>query len=176
MARPIQPTIRTHAGEPATAGGVTPDDFRDAVSYWATGVAVLAVREEDDVEAITITAFTPLSADPPLVLACVGNDAAALYMVLETGRFTISLLGVDDRRAASAFAQRLPLEPSRFAAEGDPVLQGAPVSLVCRLWEAHPGGDHRILIGQVERVVRGAEGAPLLYYRRGYRQLEGADD
>lgn len=176
MARPIQPTIRTHTGEPAPDGGVTPEEFREAVSYWATGVAVLAVREDDDVEAITVTAFTPLSADPPLVLACVGNDAAVLYMLLEAGRFTISLLSVDDRRAASVFAQRLRLEPSRFPAEGDPVLQGAPVALVCRLGEAHPGGDHRIVIGQVERVVRGGEGAPLLYHHRGYRQLEGGED
>ncbi|HEY0019136.1 MAG TPA: flavin reductase family protein [Longimicrobium sp.] len=175
MARPIQPTIRTHAGESA-GEGVTPEEFRDAVSYWATGVAVLAVREDDDVEAITVTAFTPLSANPPLVLACVGNDAAALYMVLETGRFTLNLLALGDRRAASAYAQRLPLEPSPFEAEGDPVLRGAPVSLVCRLWETHPGGDHRVVIGQVERVVRGGEGAPLLYYRRGYRALENGED
>ena len=175
MARPIQPTIRTHAAEPAPGGGVTPDEFRDALSYWATGVAVLAVREDDDVEAITVTALSPLSADPPLVLACLGNDAAVLYMILETGRFTISLLGVDDRRAASTFAQRLPLEPSRFPADGDPVLQGAPVSLVCRLWETYPGGDHRIVVGEVERVVRGGEAAPLLYYRRAYGRLEDGD-
>jgi flavin reductase (DIM6/NTAB) family NADH-FMN oxidoreductase RutF len=176
MARPIQPTIRTHAAQPGPEGGVTPEEFRDAVSHWASGVAVLAVREDDDVEAITVTAFTPLSADPPLVLACVGNDAAPLYMVLETGRFTLNLLGVDDRRAASVFAQRLQLEPSRFPAEGDPVLEGAMVSLVCRLWETHPGGDHRVVIGQVERVVRGSEDAPLLYYRRAYRQLEGGEE
>lgn len=171
MARPIQPTIRTHAGEPAPDGGVTPDEFRDALSFWATGVAVLAVREDDDVEAITVTAVSPVSADPPLVLACLGNDAAALYMITATGRFTLNLLSVDDRRAASTFAQRMPPEPGRFPG-GDPVLAGAMVSLVCRLWETYPGGDHTIVVGQVERVVRGDADAPLLYYRRGYGRME----
>jgi flavin reductase (NADH) len=173
MARPIQPTIRTRAGEPAPEGGVTADEFRDAVSHWATGVAVLAVREDDDVEAITVTAVSPVSADPPLVLACLGNDAAALYMIQATGRFTLSFLAADDRRAASTFAQRMPAEPGRFPGEGDPVLGGAIVSLVCRLLETYPGGDHRIVVGQVEQVVRGADEPPLLYYRRAYGRVDG---
>jgi flavin reductase (NADH) len=172
MARPIQPTIRTRADEPAPDGGVTPDEYREAVSFWATGVAVLAVREDDDVEAITVTAVSPVSADPPLVLACLGNDAAVLYMIQATGRFTLNLLSAGDRRAASTFAQRMPAEPGRFPDDGDPVLRGAIVSLVCRLWETYPGGDHRIVVGEVERVVRGGEEAPLLYYRRGYGRME----
>lgn len=172
MARPIQPTIRTRPDDAGSDGGVTPAAFREALAYWATGVAVLAVREDDDVEAVTVTAVSPVSADPPLVLVCLGNDAAALYMALETGRFTLNLLAADDRRAASAFAQRLPPEPGRFAGDGDPVLNGALVSLVCRLWETYPGGDHRIVVGQVERIVLGDEDAdPLLYYRREYRTL-----
>lgn len=172
MARPIQPTIRTRADQPAPGGGVTADEFRDALSFWATGVAVLAVREDDDVEAITVTAVSPVSAEPPLVLACLGNDAAVLYMIESTGRFTLNLLSAADRRAASTFAQRMPPEPGRFPAEGDPVLRGAIVSLVCRLWESYPGGDHRIVVGQVERVVRGEEEeAPLLYYRRAYARV-----
>lgn len=173
MARPIQPTIRTHADDAEADGGVTPQEFREALAHWATGVAVLAVREDADIEAVTVTAVSSVSADPPLVLACVGNDAAALYMIEETRRFTLNLLSADDRRAASNFAQRLPPEPGRFPDDGDPVLRGALVSLVCRLWETYPGGDHRIVVGQVERIVLGdADPDPLLYYRREYRTLE----
>jgi flavin reductase (NADH) len=171
MARPIQASIRTHADEPS-GGGVTAAEFREAMAFWASGVAVLAAGHDDDVEAITVAAFTPLSADPPLVLACLGNDAAVLYVIEDVGRFTVNLLDKDDRRAASAFAQRMPPEPSRFAPGADPVLEGALVSLVCRLWETHPGGDHRIVVGEVERIVMGdGDADPLLYYRREYRTL-----
>jgi flavin reductase (NADH) len=170
MARPIQASIRTRGDGGGGEAGVTAAEYRDAVAHWATGVAVLAARDGDEVEAITATAVTPLSAEPPLVLACVGNDAAVLYVIEEAGRFTLNLLAADDRRAASAFAQRLPLEPGRFA-EGDPVLRGALVSLVCRLWESHPGGDHRIVVGRVERIEIGDDADPLLYYRREYRTL-----
>jgi flavin reductase (DIM6/NTAB) family NADH-FMN oxidoreductase RutF len=172
MARPIQASIRTRADEPPSGGGVTAAEFREALASWASGVAVLAAADGDDVEALTATAFTPLSADPPLVLACLGNDAALLYVIEDVGRFTVNLLGKDDRRAASAFAQRMTLEPGRFAPGADPVLAGALVSLVCRLRETHPGGDHRIVVGEVERVVMGDDDAdPLLYYRREYRTL-----
>lgn len=172
MARPIQASIRTRAAEPASGDGVTEAQFREAMASWASGVAVVAAADGDDVEAITATAFTPLSADPPLVLVCLGTDAAVLYVLEDAGRFTVNVLGKDDRRAASAFAQRMGAEPGRWAPGADPVLAGALVSLVCRLRETHPGGDHRIVVGEVERVVLGEPDAdPLLYFRREYRTL-----
>lgn len=172
MARPIQATIRTRGEDPRPAGEVSSAAFREAAARWATGVAVLAACDGDEVEAITVTAFSPLSATPPLVLVCVGNDAAVLYVVEAARRFTVSLLAADDRRAASAFAQRLPLEPSRFAPGPDPVLRGALVSIVCRLSATYPGGDHHIVIGEVERIeMRDDDPDPLLYYAREYREL-----
>jgi len=176
MTRPIQATIRTRADAPGPGeGAVTPAELREALAHWATGVAVLAASDGDEVEAITVTAFAPLSVEPPLVLACVGNDAAVLYVIEEARRFTVNLLSADDRRVASAFAQRLPVEPGRFDAGTDAVLGEALVSLVCRLAETHPGGDHRIVVGEVERIVMGEEADPLLFYRREYRRLAGGD-
>jgi flavin reductase (NADH) len=172
MAKPIQPTIRTHAEEPGAENQVGPAEFREAAAFWATGVAVLAAADGDHVEAITVAAFTPLSADPPLVLVCVGNGAAVLYVLEDAGRFTINLLAKEDRRAASDFAQRLQPAPGRFAPGADPVLRGALVSFVCTLRETHPGGDHRVVVGQVVRIVMGdGDPDPLLYFGREYRTL-----
>jgi flavin reductase (NADH) len=172
MAKPIQPTIRSRADEPGAENEVRAAEFREAAAYWATGVAVLAAADEDHVEAITVAAFTPLSADPPLVLVCVGNDAGVLYVMEDAGRFTINLLARGDRRAASDFAQRLQPEPGRFTPGADPVLRGALVSFVCALRESHAGGDHRIVVGQVERIVMGeGDPDPLLYFGREYRTL-----
>lgn len=170
MTRPIQATIRTRGDDDGGDGAVTASEFREAASRWATGVAVLAACDGDEVEAITLTAFTPLSASPPLVLACVGNDAAVLYVLEDAGRFTINLLAAEDRRAASAFAQRMPFDPDRFE-EGDAVLRGAMLSLVCDVWQTHPGGDHRVVIGQVRRIVASDAADPLLYYHREYHAL-----
>lgn len=168
--RPIQASIRTHAGDEDFAG-VSPEEFREAMSLWASGVAVLAVSDGDDVEAITATAVASLSVRPPLVLACVGNDAGILPMIREQGRFALNLLAEGDRRLASDVALRVLPDASRLPRKGDPVLEGALASLVCRLWEVHPGGDHQIVIGEVERVEIGAPGAPLVHFGREYRAL-----
>jgi flavin reductase (NADH) len=142
--------------------------LREAFSHWATGVALLAARDGSSLEAITVTAFTPLSVDPPLVLCCLHEQAAVLPIVLETGRFTVSVLSESQRRTANIAADRVLVRTLPFPEEGDPVLDSALVSFVCRHRDEHPGGDHRVIIGEVQRLVLGPDADPLLYYRRDY--------
>ena len=145
--------------------------LREARSLWASGVAVVAVNDEGDREAITVTAFNVVSLDPPLVLVCVDEHAAILPMLLELRRFTVNVLPEAAQRTASTVANRMPLRDLPFAPDGDPLLAGALVALVCRLQDAHPGGDHRILVGEVERIEFGRDAPPLLYFGRDYREL-----
>ena len=166
--RPIQASIRGTGTEESADR----DALLDAYARWAAGVALLVARDDDgDVEAITVSAFTPVSADPPLVLVCIGTQAGILPMIRETGRFTLNLLGEDDRRAAAAGAQRMPPDAQRLPPDGDPVLAGALASFVCTVENEHPGGDHAIVVGRVERVVVGGDAPPLIHVSRAYRGL-----
>ena len=165
--RPIQATIRTGAPETASIA----EQLRDVRSLWASGVAIVAVSDEGDLEAITVTAFNVVSLDPPLVLACLDEQSAILPMLLDQERFTVNVLPEDAQRTASMVANRMPLRDLPFAREGDPLLEGALVALVCRLWNAYAGGDHRIVVGEVERIEFGATTAPLLYFNREYQGL-----
>lgn len=171
--RPIQSTIRTHRDPAEPAEGRRTEKLRDAFSRWASGVAVLAVSDGEEIDAITVSAFSAVSLDPPLVMVCLSEQSSTLCMLLEEGRFTVNLLAKDQQRMASAVAQRLPGCLTGIRTEGDPVLEGALATFVCRLWGAYPGGDHRILVGEVERVEIGADAPPLLYYNRDYRSLVG---
>lgn len=165
--RPIIAGVRASADAPDEQAGAL---FREAMSRWASGVAVLAVRDEDEIVGLTVTAFTSVSLDPPLLLVCVGEQAAVLPFVIEQERFTLNVLSENSRGAASRFSQQMPDDPSLFD-QGDPVLIGAVASFVCRLDAVHPGGDHRIVVGRVERVVIGPDEPPLLYLAREYRTL-----
>ncbi len=166
--RPIQASIHAGARDPGAQSGIPPELLREAYAHWATGVALLAARDGTSLEAITVTAFTPLSVEPPLVLVGLHEQAAVLPIVLETGRFTVSVLPEDQRRTANIAADRVLVRTLPFSREGDPLLSGALVSFVCRLQDEHPGGDHRVLIGEIERLVLGPDTDPLLYYRREY--------
>lgn len=166
--RPIRPGIHAGGDKDQPSRGVSAEALREAFSHWATGVALVAARDGPSLEAITVTAFLPLSVEPPLVLCCLHEQAAVLPMIQETGRFTVSVLPEDQRRTANIAADRVLVRTLPFAKEGDPVLAGALVSFVCRLRDDHPGGDHRVIVGEVERLVLGPDADPLLYWRREY--------
>jgi len=94
--RPIQATIRSGAPEPGSEANPLQDELREALSRWASGVAVFAVSDGEEVEAITVTAFNGVSLAPPLVLVCLGEQTAALPMALQERSFTINFLAEDE--------------------------------------------------------------------------------
>ena len=163
--------IRTRNDEPERSGDLRLDDFREALASWTSGVAVLAVRDEGDVVAMTVSSFTSLSLRPPLVLVCVDEQAAVLPSIEDTGRFTLSILAAGQRRLALSYADRFAFDQAFPEGDDDPMLPGALAAIVCTVAETHPGGDHRIVIGRVERVALGDDRPPLVHHRREYRTL-----
>jgi flavin reductase (NADH) len=168
--RPIQPGIATRPGDAEDGDASLRTAFREALSGWASGVAVVAVRDDDEVVALTVSAFTSVSMYPPLVLVCIDEQGHLLPSLLDAGRFTVSLLAEGQKRLAAWYAGKPPSTDDPFTG-ADPVLHGSLSGLVCSVWEAYPGGDHRIVVGRVERVVPGDDDAPLLYHQRQYRRL-----
>ena len=171
--RPISARIEAtgaHADEagPSSPGPLSPAALREAFSRWATGVTVVAVRDEATVYAITATAFLPVAIEPPLILVSINPNATVLPFLKEGAEFGVSILAEDQRRLASIFADTGPLAQMHFPREGDPVLPDALASFTCRVTRRHPEGDHTLVIGAVERVATGADRRPLLYFRREY--------
>jgi flavin reductase (DIM6/NTAB) family NADH-FMN oxidoreductase RutF len=147
--------------------------FRTALARWASGVTVVSVRDDAQVFGITATAFASVSLDPPLVLVCLGANAIVLPM-LETGtQLVVSILGADQKRAATIFTDVGPLGRELFAPEGPPVLAGSLASLVCSVDAKHAAGDHTIIVARVHQVVLGENAQPLLRYERAWHTLAG---
>ena len=147
--------------------------FRDALARWASGVAVIAARDGPNIHAITATAFSSLSLEPPLVMCGIGRNATVLPSIESGDRFTINILASAQRRLASMFADTGPLARDAFAPEGPPILDDALVALVCSLHALHDGGDHALVIARVEEIVFGTEQEPLVRYLGEYRGLNG---
>lgn len=167
--RAINPTIRT-GNEAAGTEQEISDAFREAMARLAGGVTILAVRDEDETIGMTASAVTSVSIDPPLILVCVGLNAAILPFIKDVGRFTVNLLGEEAQAEAWRFAQQMPSDDSMFE-QDDAVLKNSIASVICVLHAVHPGGDHEIVVGRVERVVIGPQQPPLVYHGRRYRKL-----
>ncbi|MBY0492381.1 MAG: flavin reductase family protein [Gemmatimonadaceae bacterium] len=152
------------------------DLFRAVLGRFASGITVITAAAPDGTpHGMTVSAFSSLSLEPPLILACIANDATMAPLLNQCASFTVNILSSQQEALSRRFAG--PLD-DRFAGVGyttgelgNPVLEDVLAWLECRLVARHPAGDHTIMVGQVEHAgVR--DGRPLLYYRGGYAQLE----
>jgi flavin reductase (DIM6/NTAB) family NADH-FMN oxidoreductase RutF len=149
------------------------------MGLFATGVTVITVDYENEVQGMTANAFTSVSLDPMLVLVCVDQQARTHAHLYAKKRFGINVLSEGQRAVAEHYA-RPDREPARAEEEagarfdrtqhGTPMLHGALAYLECCLRTAQDAGDHTIFIAEVEDiVVRG--GKPLLFFESGYRAI-----
>ncbi len=147
--------------------------FKEAMSRWATGVAVASCRFEGAPHGVAISSFTSVSAAPPRVLFCLSKtsrSALAFRHALEVG---IALLPEHAEPLARRFSGGA--EPhARFEpADWDLDLR-APPRLHAALAHFHgcvrsrlDAGSHEVLVIDVQDVRLG-QGAPLLYSQRSY--------
>ncbi len=144
-------------------------DFRDAISYLATGVSVIATSSKGMRLGMTASAVCSLSLDPRLLLACIATRLATHDAIKQSCQFSVNVLPQGAARLALHFAK--PSVSDKF--EGVPLLVGsdppllrdALATFICDLQECLPGGDHSIFVGKV-RACAGRSGSPLLYFRR----------
>lgn len=147
--------------------------FRDTLSYFASGVCVVtAVADGGTPVGVTISAFTSLSLDPPLVLFCLGNKTTNLEAFTNGGGFAVNILAEDQGKVSEIFASqsndKFASIPFTGSESGCPLLPGCLASLECTLVSTHDGGDHVIVVGKVDRVQKTEGSKPLLRYRGNY--------
>jgi flavin reductase len=155
------------------------DVFIAAMARAVTGVWILATDGPDGRVALTVSAVSSVSADPPMVLACVNSRHRVRDAVLATGRFALSLLTDDQAELADVFAGRPATgQPHDFGraewhtdVTGAPLLVGAAAGFDCVLASSVEAGTHTILIGAVVSANR-ATGSPLAYTDRAYARTK----
>jgi flavin reductase (DIM6/NTAB) family NADH-FMN oxidoreductase RutF len=155
--------------------------FKDALASWASGVSVVTTRSGDLVYGLTVSSFTSLSLDPPLILVCVGNRNRLPAMIRDAGRFAISLLAADQAAVSATLARsgREPSPdlgvPSSSTASGLPIVADSIAHLACDLHHELVVGDHTVIVGRVTDAAARADREPLVYHRRAYRLVTTPD-
>ena len=141
--------------------------FRRALGNFPTGVAVVTTIAADRPIGMTINSFASVSLDPPLVLWSVDLAAGFADDFTTADRFALSVLAGDQiglaRRFAAALDDRFDGVPTWTGAGGLPLIAGALATFECRREAVHPGGDHAIIVGRVDRFAA-RDGSPLLFH------------
>ena len=154
---------------------ISKEEFRHALSKFASGVTVVTLRDRNgNPHGITVSAFSSVSLEPPLILVCIDNNAGSHYAFRESERFVVNILSEKQSEHSNQFASNI---ADKFinvhhhkGLEDIPVLKDALVNLECRLVQELIAGDHTIFIGEVERSYIN-DGKPLVYYQGNYKKI-----
>jgi flavin reductase (DIM6/NTAB) family NADH-FMN oxidoreductase RutF len=148
--------------------------FRQAISRFSTGVAVITTRTADGPSGMTASAVASLSMDPLQLLVCIGTKLPTCRAIVESGFFAVNVLGEGQERLALRFATP---RPDKFAAvtlraDSDiPVLTDAIAHFTCAVGGTLPGGDHTIVVGNVLTCDHVPRTTPLVYFASSFGRL-----
>jgi flavin reductase len=154
--------------------------FRNIVGTFGTGVTVITMPTPTGAWGMTANSFTSVSLDPLLVLVCVDKSTRTLDYMQEAGVWAVNILGEDQETISRTFATKDASEERTMVGTtyhrgvtGSPLIDGAVAYIECRTWASYEGGDHVIILGEVQAAeVTRPEGQPLLFFRGRYGQLE----
>ncbi len=142
--------------------------FKDSMKLFASGVTILTWQEEDGVQGITVSAFSSLSLNPPLVLFCIAHSAYVHSHLDLQKNLCINILAEGQSELAYQFAgaNRENLEEllDYENSENQPMLKNAQANLLVHIRERITQGDHDIFIAEVQQSKRFPERKPLLYH------------
>lgn len=117
---------------------------------------------------VTVSAFASLSVTPPMVMFALDNRGTMVDSLRVSQAVGINILGAEQAELAQSFARK---GHDRFAgidwqlSDGVPRLAGASGWLHSDQLEFLAGGDHTIILAQVDQAETSSDDA-LLYFRR----------
>jgi flavin reductase (DIM6/NTAB) family NADH-FMN oxidoreductase RutF len=149
-------------GEPLIA------DAKLALRRLASSVSVVTCRHKGRNYAMTATAVSAVSMDPPSMLVCVNRSGGFHDALDQAGEFAINVLSrahVDISKLCSGGASgerrfEIGYWDTRAAA---PVLVDAQAAIICRKDKGFQYGSHTVFMGPVISISVNGDVDPLIY-------------
>jgi flavin reductase (DIM6/NTAB) family NADH-FMN oxidoreductase RutF len=150
--------------------------FREALAQCPASVTVVTSADARlNPVGATVSAFSSLSLDPPLILVCLTRESRTTKAIRARQAFAVHVLHAAQaslaRRFAADMADKFAGLAYGFNAAGVPCLGEAELRLECTLHAEIEGGDHVIFVGLVDAAEQVHDFAPLVYVRRTFFSL-----
>jgi flavin reductase (DIM6/NTAB) family NADH-FMN oxidoreductase RutF/DNA-binding MarR family transcriptional regulator len=150
--------------------------FRNALGRFATGVTVVTACDPNGgFVGTTASSFNSVSMDPPLILWSIDKGARSLPAYQNAEHFVVNILAADQVGMSNHFARK---QADKFVDidyelndKGVPVLPGSSAIFHCKNRFQYEGGDHIIIVGEVEEF-NASERNALLFHGGAYAVSE----
>ena len=156
-----------------------PVELREVMRRWASGVAILTTGNRQQQHGMTVSSFTSISVDPPLVTVTMINTTRTKQLVDRTGTFAINLLSAGQGELSERFAGHLSDHGDRFKGlkvdyqfVGIPTLADAMAWVLCRVVHTYAMPNSTLYVGEVLHALKAGDHPPLIYFDRGYYRIE----
>jgi flavin reductase (DIM6/NTAB) family NADH-FMN oxidoreductase RutF len=156
---------------------VSADEFRRACGRFATGVTIATVIDpKGNPHGLTVSSFTSVSLEPPLVLICLGHEVTVIDAFRAARYFGINVLTEEQEDISRRFARkgedRFNGLAWRAGKTGAPLIPGSLAAIECETAQRITSGDHDIFVGRMVGAET-SEGPPLLHFAGRYRAMDG---
>lgn len=158
--------------------GIDPDTFKDMMASVAATVTVVTAFGDTEPIGLTVSAFTSVSVQPPVVLVCIDKSAASLDAFLSGQGFTVNFLPEEADDLAMLFASRgadkfgaVAWAPPSVDGAG-PTLDASFGNFECETIDRIEMGDHWVIFGRVEASTRNSDSPPCVWLGRGFVRTE----
>ncbi|MDH2416117.1 flavin reductase family protein [Nocardioides sp. CER19] len=150
--------------------------LRNAFAKFPTGVVALCAHDGTEPVGMAVSAFMPVSLEPPLLSVCIQKSSSTWPRLRQCGSIGVSVLGREQKDHAQRLAAK---EGDRFAGvemtqlpSGAIVLGDTHAWFECRLDASHDAGDHIIVVLQILdlHVEQEAED-PMVFFGSAFRGI-----
>jgi flavin reductase (DIM6/NTAB) family NADH-FMN oxidoreductase RutF len=145
--------------------------LRDALAQFATGVAIVCARGQDErYVGFTANSFSSVSLSPPLILWTLSQRSTSLAAFDAAERYAVNVLSTRQadlaRRFSRPHADRFASVAFRLGWSDAPLIDDCVAWFECRHHARHRAGDHVIFIGEVVSVERARGGGLVFHHGR----------
>lgn len=170
MSTPIQP--------------IDPEQLRHAMRRFASGVTIVTASASGRNVGITVSSFTSISLDPPIVMIAINRSGSHSEIFREAPGFAVHILSAGQEELSERFASTWSWQRKveglnvRPGLQGTPILEGIATVIEARSDTCVDIGSHLVLFGEVISIhsIEQSPPPPLLYFNRSYGTLDGGAD
>ncbi len=145
---------------------------------WTSGVTIVTASHAGAQHGMTVSSFTSIALEPPLVIVSLQTDSRTHELVSQSNALAITILAEDQQELSDIFAGRVPDTEDRLAdietetlTTGAPLIKGGLAYLDCRVSQTIEVGTNTLFLAEVVSARGNGEGNPLVYHDQKYRTL-----